>query len=191
MADNFGVLTATGSSIDIASKELSSGIHAPKHVRVDTSGNVAPSGDAAARASYVTVTNGTQDMPTGDATARAIYTTTIPNAANGGSLHTTRGLVGTATAVKASAGVLYGLVVTNNHSSACFLQVFNVAAGSVTPGTTAPDLEIYVPATTTLSINLGPHGLTCGTAISMLASTARGGGTGTTANTCDVTISYK
>lgn len=191
MADNFGVLTATGSSIDIASKELSSGIHAPKHVQVDTSGNIAPVGDAAARASYVIPTNGTQTMPSGDAAARPIYVTPVPNAANGGSLHTTRGLVGTPVAVKASAGVLHGLIATNNHSSACFLQIFNVASGSVTPGTTTPALEVYLPANTTKDFNLGASGLTMDTAISMIATTTRMGATGTQASTCDVTIGYK
>lgn len=40
---------------------------------VDGSGNVAPAGDAAARASFVKVTNGTQTMPTGDAATRPVF----------------------------------------------------------------------------------------------------------------------
>jgi hypothetical protein len=40
---------------------------------VDGSGNVAPAGDAAARASFVKLTNGTQTMPTGDAAARPVF----------------------------------------------------------------------------------------------------------------------
>lgn len=48
-------------------------------------------------------------------------------------------------AVKASAGNLYGVNFVNTGAADAYVQVFDVAAGSVTLGTTPPKLAFWVP----------------------------------------------
>lgn len=52
----------------------------------------------------------------------------------------------TAQAAKTSAGSLYGLEVSNPNSTDAFIQIFDLATGSVTVGTTTPKLSFFVPA---------------------------------------------
>jgi len=52
----------------------------------------------------------------------------------------------TAQAIKAAAGELFDITVYNPNTSVVFVQIFNVAAGSVTVGTTVPDYVIPVLA---------------------------------------------
>lgn len=63
----------------------------------------------------------------------------------------TASLSTTVTAVKASAGNVYALVIISPAAAAAdaYVQVFNVAAASVTLGTTAPDLVLKCPAAET------------------------------------------
>jgi hypothetical protein len=55
-------------------------------------------------------------------------------------------LTNTPVAVKASAGCLYGVNLVNTGAAAAYVQLFDLAAGSVTPGTTVPKLSFWVPA---------------------------------------------
>jgi len=52
----------------------------------------------------------------------------------------------TAQAVKTSAGTLWALEVSNPNSADGYLQLFDVATGSVTVGSTTPKLSLLVPA---------------------------------------------
>lgn len=88
----------------------------------------------------------------------------------------------TAQAIKATGGTLYGLQVSNTSAAAAFVQVFNVAAASVTAGTTVPLLEVVVAATTGYTtLPVGANGIAFGAAISVCSATAAGGGTGSAA----------
>ena len=55
-------------------------------------------------------------------------------------------LTNAAVAVKASAGSLYGVSLVNTGTAAAYVQLFDLAAASVTLGTTAPKLSFWVPA---------------------------------------------
>ncbi len=55
-------------------------------------------------------------------------------------------LTATPIAVKSSPGNLYGVSFVNTGVADTYVQVFNVAAGSVTLGTTAPKTVFWVPA---------------------------------------------
>jgi hypothetical protein len=86
--------------------------------------------------------------------------------------------VTTAINLKATGGELYALEIQNPNASLCFLQVFDVAQGSVTLGTTVP--KISVPLLTSGEKYLGniPFGLLfSGTALSMAATTTPNGAT--------------
>ncbi len=67
----------------------------------------------------------------------------------------------------------------NPNAAQAYVQIFNVASGSVTLGTTVPLLSVPIAATQTGGFALGTVGAQFGTAISMAATTTA---TGLTAN---------
>lgn len=179
-------------------------------VKLTDGTNTAPTMDVAARKAFVSVTDGTNTQPTGDAVGRAIFhkitdgtnTATVKAASTPAAITDTamvvqlspisnlthfkqRGLVGAAVAVKASAGHLWSIEVTNQDSSPAWIQIFNVATGGITLGTTVPDLEVVLaagnstPQTLTVS---WPDGIPFGTAISVASTTTSGGLTGNAAS---------
>lgn len=94
-------------------------------------------------------------------------------------------LAGAVVAVKSGSTTVYLLELDNTaNAAASFVKLWNVAAGSVTLGTTDPDLVIRVPASTKVEIAI-PDGLVFATALSMAAVTTGGTG-GTTNPTSDV-----
>lgn len=76
VANNYTVLNSLGISLTFRSTDDGSGFMIPNIRLCDaTATNFANTGDAAARANYVYVTNGTQTLPTMDAAARSGYVT--------------------------------------------------------------------------------------------------------------------
>ncbi len=94
---------------------------------------------------------------------------------------------GTATSIKASAGQLYGYHLFNTTAAVAYVQIFNVASGSVTLGTTTPDISIGIPASGGVTVNFD-KGIAFGTAISYACTTTR---TGSTGATVDCNFFYK
>lgn len=107
-------------------------------------------------------------------------------ATSGGLSIVTGSVGGTATAIKASAGQLYGYHLFNTTAAVAYVQIFNVAVASVTLGTTAPTLSIGIPASGGVTVNFD-KGVAFGTAISYACTTTRAGSTGAT---CDVNFFY-
>jgi hypothetical protein len=66
---------------------------------------------------------------------------------SGLSQYTDTSITNATDAVKASSAVLYSVLIDNsaNAGAASYVKLYNVASGSVTVGTTAPDEIIYVP----------------------------------------------
>lgn len=98
----------------------------------------------------------------------------------------------TVDSVKASSCVVYQVLIDNsaNAAAASYVKLFNVASGSVTLGTTAPDEIIYCPANsrrTQLLFNNNSPGITFGTALSAACVTA-GGTAGVTAPSSSVVV---
>lgn len=84
---------------------------------------------------------------------------------------------------------LVGGDVYNPHASdVAYLQIFEVAAGSVTLGTTAPVYAVAVPAGAHVPI-APPRPILCGTRLSY-AVTATRTGNGAPPAACDLTIIY-
>lgn len=101
----------------------------------------------------------------------------------------------TAVAVKGSAGTLYAIHAINLTAAPLYLQLFNVAQGSVTVGTTTPTVQFVIPANAdsdgagfTLAV---PQGIAFGTAITAAASTNSEGNGAPTGNACNVNLFYK
>lgn len=106
----------------------------------------------------------------------------------GGCSVATGSIGATATAVKASAGQLYGLSIFNSNTSPVYMQFFNTAVGSVTLGTTAPVKSIGIPAGAALVRDIG-NGIAFSTAITIAFTTTRAGATGPAA-TVDYNVEY-
>jgi hypothetical protein len=100
----------------------------------------------------------------------------------------------TAQAVKASPGLFGGYVPVNNPNTAdSWLQIYDVAAGSVTVGTTNPKLTIRIPGIAANSVAgnvVIPEGVTFGTAIA-IACTSTAGGNGAPSVAVETNILFK
>lgn len=94
----------------------------------------------------------------------------------------------TATQVKGSAGQVYGWHIHNPNASIAYVQFFNTAVGSVTPGSTSPVYSLGIPANSTAQLEL-PAGIAHSTAIVVAVATTRTGGTGP-GSTVDLNIFY-
>lgn len=96
------------------------------------------------------------------------------------------GLTNSAVAIKASAGGLYMLQCGNTNASEAYVQIYNIASGSVTVGTSTPTLSIPIAATATGGFAMALPA-TFGTAMSAAATTtATGGSAPGTALDCNV-----
>ena len=84
---------------------------------------------------------------------------------------------GALTALKATAGNLYGFSMLNNTASPVFLEFWNIAAGSVTLGTTAPTQVYVIPANGTLTVIADTAQMNGAAAMSYAAVTAYNGST--------------
>jgi hypothetical protein len=114
-------------------------------------------------------------------------TTTALADLSGAQLFTDTDSISTPAGIKASSGVIYAIDIDNTaNSAASYVKLHNLASGSVTAGTTAPDLILMVPASTRLNFPI-VGGLTFDTAISSRCVTA-GGTAGTTNPTSDVVL---
>lgn len=102
----------------------------------------------------------------------------------------------TADAVKASSALLLYAIVDNsaNGGAASYVKLYNVAQGSVTVGTTAPDEIIYVPGgavITHLFYTGAAQGKTFGTALTAACVTAGGtAGSSSPSSSVKVTFGY-
>ncbi len=99
-------------------------------------------------------------------------------------------LTNTAQAIKASAGQLYGWYIYNPNSSAVYIPIYNVAAASVTVGTTNPQMVLVIPAASAANI-LGAVGIEFNNAGWSAAATTSGGGSGAPAIGVEATFFYK
>jgi hypothetical protein len=158
------------------------GVISSAGLKVDLSGTAANSTavkvDASSVAVPITDNSGslTVDAPVGT----PVFVTPTPSTTGGWTYWSTSAnnsntdLGTTVVAVKASQGTLGGWYVYNPNTSVAYLQIFDVASGSVTLGTTRPKLTLGIPASgaANLEMSLGVH---FGTAISIAASTTPSG----------------
>ena len=84
-------------------------------------------------------------------------------------------LVATAQAIKASAGQMYGYYAYNPEAAVTFVHFYNVAAASVTVGTTNPMFTIAIPAGAAANL-MFPHGVVFSNAGWSCAATTTAGG---------------
>lgn len=106
----------------------------------------------------------------------AVWTTPTASANGGLSIFRSLDIDESEEEIKASAGTIYGMWVTNTATSTRFVKFYNATAASVTVGTTTPVITIGIPGNTSddVSGSFGPGGIGIGftTAISVAATTA-------------------
>lgn len=99
----------------------------------------------------------------------------------------------TLASIKASAGQIYSIEATNKSSTLYYLQLFNLATGSVTLGTTTPTNEYAIPHNSGNGAGF-IRNITVprayGTAISYAITTTKGGATTGTANDVLLNVDY-
>jgi len=91
--------------------------------------------------------------------------------------------------VKASAGQVYGWYIYNPNSAATYVMLYNIAAASVTVGTSTAKMVLCIPAAAAANLS-GTMGIAFDTAISIAAATTGGGNTAPT-TALEATIFYK
>ena len=168
-------------------------------ITIDTS-DLATAAKQLADNHNVTVSNPTADPETGLATSAnqlAAGHTVNPIPATSGGLSRFRDidLDEAAIAVKASAGQIYAMALFNTTAAPLYLQIFNVAQGSVNVGTTVAD-EVYVIPGNADSDGAGfthtfPTGNAFSTAITVACTTTVGGADAPGANACIAMIHFK
>lgn len=89
-----------------------------------------------------------------------------------------RDLNATVRAIKTTPGRLKAVYIVNNQAATTFIQIWDTATGSVVVGTTDPVLEFQVAANADKQFNLPEGGFPFATAISIAATTAEKGNTG-------------
>jgi hypothetical protein len=100
---------------------------------------------------------------------------TIAGLASQASPYLDTALSSTVQSIKSSAGKLLQLNFYNPNASIVWAQLFNVASGSVTLGTTTPVLSFPLPAEGWYDVPLPPSGMAFSTAISIAATTTAEG----------------
>lgn len=103
-----------------------------------------------------------------------------------------------AQAVKASAGTVGGFYVNNPNTTDEWVHLYNVAAASVTVGTTAPKITLRIPGNSTFAagansagaVMFGAAGVTFDTAIAV-SCTSSAGGSGAPSNALEGMVFYK
>lgn len=120
---------------------------------------------------------------------RVALSTPSAQTGNGASMYFDADGDNTAQACKASAGNLYSIDFYNSNADDAYVQLFDVAAGSVTVGTTTPNYVFIVPGEGGISKEF-PVPLSCATAITYACTTTpTGNGDPTTGLT--ISIAYK
>ena len=123
-------------------------------------------------------------------TTNAATTTGGVTVANFNTGDTFTALTNTAQVIKASAGNFYGYYIYNPNATATYVMLYNVAAASVTVGTTTPFMVFCIPATAGANLSLATP-ITFTNAGWSIAAATTGGGNSAPATALEAMIWYK
>lgn len=190
-----GTVTANaGTNMSTASLATSANLTAgtQKTQIVDGSGNVIAS---TSNALNVNVTNSTQAVTLSSTTITGTVAVTESGTWNVGLLPATSGglsmatgsITATATAIKTTAGQVYGWYFYNSNATVAYVTFYNTVTGSTTIGTNII-LALGIPATSGANLTM-PIGLAFSTAITIAVTTTRTGNT-SPGNSVDYNVFY-
>lgn len=171
LCDNFGKLWVAGTVPEDTAHIASEPLTVLGARRIDTA---------------ATSSGASGDWSTVDASAEgALWATLTPTTTSGVSVgnftsgDTYTALTNSAQAIKASAGNFYGYYIFNPNTAAAYVMVYNIAAASVTVGTSTAILVFCIPASSGANLSLA-YPISFGTAMSIAAATTGGGNTAPT-----------
>jgi hypothetical protein len=137
------------------------------------------------------------DWATMDASAEgAVWSTLTPTTTSGLSVanfnsgDTYTALTNSAQVIKASAGNLYGYYIYNPNASVAYVMIYNIAAASVTVGTSTALMVFAVPASSGSNL-MFPYPITFSNAGWSIACATTGGGNTAPGTALEVMIWYK
>lgn len=133
---------------------------------------------------YQLITAGASFMTLAPATSGGLLTAQMTGA-DGSSI-----LTNAAQAIKASAGQLFGWYIYNPNTSAVYIPIYNVAAASVTVGTTNPQMTLTIPASSAANV-LGETGIQFTNAGFSAAAATTAGGNSAPASGIEANFFYK
>jgi hypothetical protein len=110
--------------------------------------------------------------------------------ANFNSGDTYTALTNSAQVIKASAGQLYGYYIFNPNASAAYVMIYNIAAASVTVGTSTAQMVFCIPAGAGANLAL-PNGVEFTNAGWSIAAATTGGGNSAPSTALEAMIFYK
>lgn len=167
LVNNFGKLWISGTVLEDTAHVAGEAIQQGGSRRIDTAatsagsdGDWATQNQSAEGAAWATLT------PT---------TTSGLSVANFTSGDTYTALTNTAQVIKASAGNLYGYYIYNPNATVAYVMVYNIAAASVTVGTSTALLVFAIPATSGANL-MFPYPITFSNAGWSCAAATTGGG---------------
>ena len=110
------------------------------------------------------------------AAANPLPVSNVGSTANGLTIHRSLDLDESEEEVKATAGTVYGMWVSNMATSSRFIKFYNATAANVTVGTTTPVITVAIPGNTSDDVSgvfsVGGLGIAFDTAICVAATTA-------------------
>lgn len=182
IADSYGKTWVAGSVTEDVAHAAGESIMGSGVRRIDTAASSAGSSG---------------DWATMDASAEgAVWVTNTPTTTSGLSVanftsgDTYTSLTNTAQVIKATAGNLYGYYIYNPNATATYVMVYNIAAASVTVGTSTALLVFCIPATAGANL-MFPYPITFNNAGWSIAATTTGGGSTAPATALEAMIWYK
>jgi hypothetical protein len=102
-----------------------------------------------------------------------------PSTTGGWSVSSQTTLTNTVVSIKAAAGQFGGYMFNNPNAAVMYIQIFNIASGSVTLGTTTPTYVVPIPAGASANVEFA-NGIAHATAISTAVTTTATGSTAPT-----------
>lgn len=118
-----------------------------------------------------------------------LWASLAPSIGGGWFIDSRTALTNTPVSVKSAAGTFGGYILFNPAAAITYIQVFNVAVGSVTLGTTTPTFVIGIPAGSLANVEF-PNGVAMSTAI-VTAATTTATGSSAPATAAVMTTFYK
>lgn len=168
------MLGTLGTAFSAAGKVDVKGADGDVFVRQATGTNLHAVIDSGTITTVSAVTAISNALPAG--TNNIGFVTPTPGTTGGWSVNSQTALTNTKVAVKASAGTFGGYMLYNPNTTIQYIQVFDVASGSVTLGSTTPTYVIPIPGGAAANLEIG-NGINHATAITLAATTTPTGST--------------
>lgn len=205
-ADGSGnLLTATSNALDVNIKTSAASNISTNTAQINGVTPLMGAGNTGTGSQRVTIATDQLVIPISDNSgsltvdaplATPAFVTVTPNTTGGWAIanmtsgDTFTALTSTAQVIKASAGTLGGWYIYNPNVTPAYVNIYNIAAASVTVGTSTPALNLCIPATSAANIEF-TNGITFSNAGWSASATTTGGGNTAPGTALEANFLYK